>query len=112
MRLAELLGTEVVGPDGEPLGRVLEVLAVQSGPRLGVDHSLVVDGVLVGRAGLGARLGYGRGGRQRGPWLLAAVLDRHHHSRRVPWSALSRRDDGRLQVRQLDLIEELEGRPA
>jgi hypothetical protein len=77
MRLSELLGAEVVDQTGGSAGHVHDVRLVQDGPLIGdFGASLRVDGLIVGRRSIGARLGYERG-RLRGPLpvrLLAGWL--------------------------------------
>jgi hypothetical protein len=53
---------------------VVDVLLVQDGPLLeGFGNAFRVEGVLVGRRGIGTRLGYSRGG-IRGPALVRRLL--------------------------------------
>jgi hypothetical protein len=67
MRLTELLGAEVVDQAGQLAGRVHDVRLVQDGPLVGgFGASLRLDGLVVGRRAVGARLGYDRR-RMRGP---------------------------------------------
>jgi hypothetical protein len=77
MRLSELLGREVVDGAGRPRGRVVEVVLVQDGPPVGPggDLALRVEGLVVGRRALFARLGLQRAD-VVGPRLLAAVARR------------------------------------
>jgi hypothetical protein len=85
VRGAELLRLPVVGPGGEPLGRVLDVRLVQDGPLLGAFAAMRVEGFVVGRHGLAARLGYDRYDAQ-GPWLVGrAVRWVTRHTRYLPW---------------------------
>lgn len=76
MRLSELLGVAVITEDGDRLGSVVDVLAVQDGPIPGggVDASWRVEGLVVGRDAIGVRLGFHRSG-IRGPWPLRTVLN-------------------------------------
>ena len=75
MRASDLLGTEVVGPDGRPLGRVIDIRVVQDGPMLGAFAALRVDGLVVGKRQLTSRLGYDRA-HSGGPALVQAVVRR------------------------------------
>ena len=75
-RMTDLLGAEVFGPDGARRGRVKDVVLVQDGPLLGqVHHAFRLDAVVVGRAGLGSRLGYVHGEVER-PAVLRWLLGR------------------------------------
>jgi hypothetical protein len=56
----------------------------------GFTARLRVEGLIVGPALAGARLGYGRGD-MRGPFVLAAPLRRRHRRVRfVPWDRVSK----------------------
>jgi hypothetical protein len=100
VRLSELLGRQVVDENGESLGSVVDVRAVQDGPVLGgADAALRVDALVVGRRGVGVRLGYHRLG-VRGPWPLKALF--RHLARRlrdVPWDDVVRLEDGGVRIR-------------
>ena len=86
MRLSELLHSEVVDDRGERYGTVDDVRLVQDGPlQGGFGAALRVDGVVIGRGGLGVRLGFHRGD-VRGPWLLNTIFSRlERRARYVPW---------------------------
>ena len=73
MRASELLGLNVVGPAGQQLGRVIDVRLVQDGPLLGGFAALRIEGFVVGRHRVAARLGYDRRDAQ-GPALVAALV--------------------------------------
>ncbi|HEX8135551.1 MAG TPA: PRC-barrel domain containing protein [Actinomycetes bacterium] len=79
MRLSELLGADVVDQAGRSAGHVHDARLVQDGPVIGgFGASLRVEGLIVGRRSIGARLGYERG-QVRGPLpvrLLAGWLYR------------------------------------
>jgi hypothetical protein len=87
MRASDLLGLQVVGPDDAPLGHVVDVRLVQDGPLLGAFAALRVQGFVVGRHGLAARLGYDRQ-ESGGPWLLRkSVRWWTRDNRFLPWEA-------------------------
>jgi hypothetical protein len=74
MRLSELLRAKVVDTSGNDLGSVDDVLLVQDGPMLApFGAALRVEGLVVGRGAVGARLGYHRGAVD-GPWLLRVLF--------------------------------------
>jgi len=106
MRLSELLRARVIDATGSSLGSVVDVLAVQDGPALdGVESTLRVAGLVVGRRGVGIRLGFHRG-RITGPWPLVAVLGRlERRSLYVEWEHVSSHDGPivRLSVPRSDL---------
>lgn len=88
MRAHELLDRPVVGPQGQPLGRVLDVRLVQDGPLLGAFAALRVEGLVVGTRKLASRLGYDRYDAQ-GPWLVARVVAwLTRGTRYLPWESL------------------------
>ena len=99
MRLTDLLGAEVVDEAGRSAGRVHDVRLVQDGPLVGgFGAALRVDGLIVGRRAVGARLGFERG-RMRGPLpvkLLAGWL--HHDGRYVEWARIERIEPGRILI--------------
>ena len=75
-RISDLLGAQVLKPDGTRRGRVRDVVLVQDGPLLGqVHHALRLEAVVVGRAGLGTRLGYVHGEIER-PAVLRWLFER------------------------------------
>jgi sporulation protein YlmC with PRC-barrel domain len=89
MRLSELLGSLVEGPDGEQFGRVTDVRLGRRGRRKGPPFELVVDSLLVSPRSAGSLFGYDRRTEQ-GPWLLRAVVRRLHRGAfLVPWSAVA-----------------------
>jgi hypothetical protein len=61
MLLSDLLRSRVRDADGRDVGKVADVRLVQDGPYVeGFGHALRVEALVVGRAGLGVRLGYHR----------------------------------------------------
>jgi hypothetical protein len=99
MRLSELLGAEVVDQTGQSAGRVHDVRLVQDGPLVGgFGASLLLDGLIVGRRAVGARLGYERRD-MRGPLpvkLLAGWV--HHDGRYVDWHRITRIEPDRIVI--------------
>jgi sporulation protein YlmC with PRC-barrel domain len=81
-RLGRLTGMDVLGPDDERIGRVLDA---RFEPR--EDGSLVLCSLIVGRGRPGSLLGYDRRGDQ-GPWLVRTVVRRlHRHTVIAPAEA-------------------------
>ena len=102
MRGADLFGLPVVGPGDEPLGKVLDVRLVQDGPLLGAYAALRIDGFVVGRHGLAARLGYDRYDAQ-GPWLVGRLVRWiTRDTRYLPWDS-SELGEGQVRSRETDL---------
>ena len=100
MRLTELLGAEVVDQAGRLAGRVHDVRLVQDGPLLagGFGASLRLDGLIVGRRAVGARLGYDRS-RMRGPLPVKLLFGWvRHDGRYVTWDRVERLEDGRVLI--------------
>jgi hypothetical protein len=85
--ISDILGSQVVDADGTDLGVVADVRLVQDGPFIdGFGQALRVDALILGRGGLGVRLGFVRGG-VRGPWLLRRLAGWfEHRARYVDWS--------------------------
>jgi sporulation protein YlmC with PRC-barrel domain len=97
MRLSELLASDVVGENGEPIGHVRDVRLVRDGPALpGFGPSYRVHDLVVGKGSLGARLGLDREN-IRSPWILRVVFGRRR-PRTVPWSAVITVGEGRVRV--------------
>jgi len=87
-RLAELLGREVRTPEGDRLGKVLDVRLVPRGGR--TSRRLEVSDLVVGRGRPGSLLGYDRGD-LNGPWMVYAIVKRlHRRTGTVPMSAVRR----------------------
>jgi sporulation protein YlmC with PRC-barrel domain len=99
MRLTDLLGAEVVDRAGRSPGRVHDVRLVQDGPVLGgFGAALRVDGLVVGRRAVGARLGY-EGGRMRGPLLVKLVAGwLRRDGRYVPWDRVEAITEDRIVI--------------
>ncbi|HEX5989117.1 MAG TPA: PRC-barrel domain-containing protein [Solirubrobacterales bacterium] len=72
--LSELLGRKVIDRSGRPLGRVYEVKG-----RWQPDRTIVVEGLILGRAGLWRRLrGPGTHGVEVIPWEAVVSLEDEH----------------------------------
>lgn len=79
--LSDLLGTQVVGADGDEVGRVIEVVA-SARERTGLELGpLTVEAVVCSRRHLGAELGYTMS--PQGPWLLKALMRLFHRGDRL-----------------------------
>jgi len=82
VRLSELLGSRVIDADGSDRGRVLDVRARRHG------HGFRVEGLVLGAAGLRARLG-----------LRAARDPQPLHRREVvPWERVARLAPGEVHL--------------
>lgn len=111
MRVGELLNRAVVDTDGTAVGKVVDVRLVLDGPLDGVFARARVHGLLVGRGGAFARMGYDREDLER-PWILERLFGRlHARLRFVGWDAIERvdepTDDGvrvRLRIRADELV--------
>ena len=99
MRLSDLLGADVVDEAGRSAGHVHDVRLVQDGPLVGAfGASLRVDGLLVGRRSIGARLGYGRG-KMHGPLLVKLAGGwLFHDGRYVDWDRVQHLEPDRILI--------------
>ena len=99
MRLTELLGAEVVDQAGRSAGHVHDVRLIQDGPIVGgFGASLRLDGLIVGRRALGARLGYERR-KMKGPLPVRLLFGwLHHDGRYVEWERIERIEPGRILI--------------
>jgi hypothetical protein len=99
MRLSDLLGAEVVDQAGRSAGRVHDVRLVQDGPPMGgFGAALRVDGLIVGRRAVGARLGYERRD-MRGPLLVKLLAGwLHHDGRFVAWDRVEAIEEDRIHI--------------
>jgi sporulation protein YlmC with PRC-barrel domain len=100
MRLADLIGSVVVGADGDEIGDVGDVWLTQDGPPMGVfGAALRFDKLVIGRFGLASRAGYERSDVQ-GPVILARLLGRGTKHRPVAsWSDIAAIEEGRIRLR-------------
>jgi sporulation protein YlmC with PRC-barrel domain len=74
-RFGRLTGMEVLGPDGQHIGRVLDARFER-----GLHDRLVIGSLLVGHGRPGSLLGYDRHD-QQGPWLVRIIVGGlHRHS--------------------------------
>jgi len=88
MRASELIGRQVRGSDGRPLGVVTDLRCVQDGPVRGTMAAFRVDALVVSHRYTGSLLGYDRR-TQQGPWLIRAVIRLLHRNLLVvPWEAV------------------------
>ena len=99
MRLSDLLGAEVVDDAGRSAGHVHDVRLVQDGPLVGsFGASLRLDGLIVGRRSIGARLGYERR-KMRGPLLVKLVTGwLYHDGRYVQWDRVRSVEEDRILI--------------
>ena len=99
MRLTELLGAEVVDQAGQSAGRVHDVRLVQDGPLTGgFGAGLRLDGLIVGRRAVGARLGYERR-EMHGPLLVKLLAGwLHHDGRFVAWDRVRAIEPDRIHI--------------
>jgi hypothetical protein len=97
---AELIGCAVYDADGEPLGKVHDLRFAAGG-----HGAYQLTALECGGVGLAHRLGYA-GRDLAGPWPLTVLLRRLvRHSLVIPWSAVERVEDRRVDIglRRADL---------
>jgi hypothetical protein len=108
MQISDMLGRAVVDRDGLDVGVVSDVRLVQDGPFIqGFGSALRVDALVVGQGGVGARLGFIRGG-VKGPWplrTLAGMLE--GRARLVPWDRMTYTDGTFRTVERRDDLPRL-----
>jgi uncharacterized protein YrrD len=99
MRLSDLLGADVVDEAGRSAGHVHDVRLVQDGPLVGsFGASLRVDGLIVGRRSIGARLGYERR-KMHGPLLVKLLAGwLYHDGRYVHWDRIRTVEEDRILI--------------
>ncbi|GEM_PF-445645 len=100
MNLSELLGLEVVDFDGRKIGKVREVRLVHDGVRRSVPGvGFKVQGFIVGKWTIGARLGYDQTG-MKSPWMVAAIA--RWFMRRsvwIPWEGVGNVEGDHIALR-------------
>jgi sporulation protein YlmC with PRC-barrel domain len=100
MRLSDLLDSEVLDADGKAIGHVHDVRMVQDGPIQGTfGAALRVQGLVVGRPALGARLGLDRAG-TTGPWILKAFFRAIRTDLYVEWESVRSIEQERIVIRR------------
>jgi hypothetical protein len=100
MRLSELLHATVLDADGVDIGAVDDVRLVQDGPLLlPFGAALRIEGLVLGHAAIGIRLGFGRK-TVTGPWLLRVIFNRlARRARYAPWRMVESIEDGVVRLR-------------
>jgi len=99
MRLSDLLDSEVLDADGKRIGHVHDVRMVQDGPIQGTfGAALRVQGLVVGRPALGARLGLDRAD-VKGPWILKAFFRAIRTDLYVEWERVRSIEQERIVIR-------------
>jgi hypothetical protein len=92
MRVSDLIGAEVRGPNGRPGAVVTDVRLIADGPPRGLTGSatLRLDGLVLSRHHVGSLLGYDRTP-GIGPWLVAAIVRRMHREMRyAEWTHVAK----------------------
>ncbi len=99
-RLSELLGTHVLDADGNDLGEIHDVVAVQDGPvELPFGALFRVETLRVGGWGFASRLSYA-GDEMKGPWPLAAFFRwMTRHGVHVPWDMVESWEDDVVRLK-------------
>jgi len=99
VRLSELLNCRVVDGSGRYVGKVHDVRLVQDAPPVGdFGPAFRVEGLIVGPALAGTRLGYGRTG-MTGPFLVEAPLRLlRRRVKFVPWDRVDEVGAGTVRL--------------
>lgn len=93
MRLADLLGREVVDLGGRRLGHVHDVRLRREGPDDGPLTGYVLDALVVGPRALAHRWGYATGVVERPAALRRLLTGRSRQATLVPWADVDLVDD-------------------
>jgi sporulation protein YlmC with PRC-barrel domain len=90
VRAHELLGSRVFTEDGQKIGRVFDLEATRTGPKLNdiEGRAFELQGLLVGWAALLQRLGFHRT-QMRGPVGLKFIVERMK-GYKVPWGCVDK----------------------
>lgn len=98
MRLSQLLGKPVVDEDGHDLGAVHDITATQDGPVIGgFGAALQVDALVVGPAGLWARLGFTTT-HISGPRIMRGLARLGGTTGEIAWARVVRIEEDRILV--------------
>ncbi len=88
-RLGDLLGCQVIAPNGEVIGQVNDVRLVPNDMVRGVHAELMVEGLVVSDRHAGSFLGYDRR-KEQGPALIRWGVRRlHHNARYLSWENIA-----------------------
>src|SRR5438105_2390963 len=106
MRASDILESTVFDADGRKVGQVHDIRMVRDGPVEGIfGQTYVAQGLVVGAAGIGVRLGFDRSS-MGGPAVLKALFRwLHRDARFVDWAVIE--SIGRAEVRLRAKLEEL-----
>jgi sporulation protein YlmC with PRC-barrel domain len=99
MRLSDLLRSKVVDSEGQEVGQVHDARFIKDGPVQGAfGPGYRLQGLVVGKGSLGARLGFDRAS-VTGPWLLKQIFRRlHANARFVDWAAIDAIQEGKVRL--------------
>jgi hypothetical protein len=100
MRVGDLIGASVAGPDGTPRAVVTDIRAIGDGPPRGLTGhpTLRVDGLILSRGHTGSMLGYDRR-TGNGPALVAAIVRwLHRDARYADWTHVTDVQPHRIQL--------------
>ncbi len=99
MRVADVLGSEVLDRHGRPLGNVHDVRLMQDGPHIEpFGAALRLDALLIGPTAVGARLGFERAD-VKGPFPLKRLFRAvHGRMRVVEWEHVAAIEPRRIRL--------------
>jgi hypothetical protein len=108
MRASDILESMVFDADGRKVGQVHDIRMVRTGPVQGVfGPAYVAQGLVVGPAALGVRLGFDRS-EMAGPAVLKRLFEwAHRNARFVDWSHIDSigANEIRISAKLVDLPE-------
>ncbi|MDQ3533626.1 MAG: PRC-barrel domain-containing protein [Actinomycetota bacterium] len=98
MRAHDLIGSRVFTEDGQKLGRVFDLEATRTGPKLNdiEGRAFELKGLLVGSGALLQRLGFHRT-EMRGPVGLKFIVERMK-GYRVPWECVDQIEEHEIRL--------------
>ncbi|MCA1833818.1 MAG: hypothetical protein ABR548_11295 [Actinomycetota bacterium] len=100
MRLSDFLQAEVLDDNDVSIGRVQDVRLIQDGPVIGTwGAAFSIEGLIVSKRGVGARLGFHRSN-VKGPLPLKALFEWiFRDARLVEWERIRSIEEGRIRFR-------------
>jgi sporulation protein YlmC with PRC-barrel domain len=99
MRASDILESSVFDSEGRKIGQVHDIRMVREAPVQGLfGQSYVAQGLVVGPAAIGIRLGFDRSA-MVGPWPLKRLFEwAHRNARFVDWERIASIAEGEIRL--------------